>query len=136
VWPPQHVSIAFDAPSRKNTRFAARHHAPGSLSDEETVPAARTPRLNSHDLDPRLISVARPARAITPRTRIGFVTEVLRMSPYRIVPVVDGEAPGNSDDDGRPRRLIGLIREEDSAARSARRTRRTGAGALARVLGR
>ncbi len=77
----------------------------------ETVPAARTPRLSSHDLDPRLISVARPARAITRAARIGFVAEVLRMSPYRVVPVVDGEP--SDDDDRPPRRLLGLIREED-----------------------
>lgn len=77
----------------------------------ETVPAARAPRLSSHDLDPRLISVARPARAVTPGARIGFVAEVLRMSPYRVVPVVASEPDENEN--APPPLLVGLIREED-----------------------
>ena len=83
-----------------------------TASAPKTVPAARTPRLSGHDLDPRLISVARPARAVTPGARIGFVAEVLRVSPYRVVPVVDAH-PSSANDDDAPPRLLGLIREED-----------------------
>jgi CBS domain-containing protein len=52
-------------------------------------------------MDPRVAAVARPARAVGPDTRIGMVAEILRMSPYRAVAVVEGE------------RLVGMASEGD-----------------------
>ena len=40
---------------------------------------------------PRAAPVARLARAVGPDTRIGLVAEILRMSPYRAVAVVEGD---------------------------------------------
>ena len=42
-------------------------------------------------MDPRVAVIARPARAVSPDTRIGLVAEILRMSPYRALAVVENE---------------------------------------------
>nr|CAA9226971.1 hypothetical protein AVDCRST_MAG63-787 [uncultured Armatimonadetes bacterium] len=56
------------------------------------------------DLDPRVAAVARAARPVTPDTRLGVVAEILRMGPYRAVPVVANE------------RLVGMAGEGDVLA--------------------
>ena len=91
-------------------RFFARTPA-AAASQAGEAPTVLPPLLTRHDLDPRLAGVARPARAVTPDTRLGYLIEVLRMSPYRAVPVVDAqEAP---DPFAAGPRLVGLVREED-----------------------
>jgi CBS domain-containing protein len=62
-------------------------------------PPAATPAFI--DLDPRVAAVARPARAVPPDTRIGLVAEILRMSPYRALAVVENE------------RLLGMASEAE-----------------------
>lgn len=52
-------------------------------------------------MDPRVAAVARTARTVGPETRIGMVAEILRMSPYRAVAVVEGET------------LLGMATEAD-----------------------
>ncbi len=52
-------------------------------------------------MNPRIATVARRARAVSPDTRVGFVSEILRMGPYRAVPVLQGE------------RLTGMVTEND-----------------------
>src|SRR5688500_16471505 len=77
------------------------------------LPFPRPPRLGSAagadtqegplrlELDPRMAAVARPARAVSPDTRVGLVAEILRTGPYRAVAVVDEE------------RLVGMVTEGD-----------------------
>jgi CBS domain-containing protein len=52
------------------------------------------------ELDPRIQYVARSVRTVQPDTRLAQVTEMLRMGPYRAVPVTDQEG-----------RLMGLATE-------------------------
>ena len=58
-------------------------------------------------MDPRVAAVARQVRPLSPETRIGLVADVLRMSPYRALPVVDGDPEIGGA------RLVGMAREAD-----------------------
>jgi CBS domain-containing protein len=95
-------------------RFFARTPAPGTAAaaapqaGSGAAPSPAFATIARYDVDPRLATVARPARAVGPDTRLGFVAEVLRMSPYRAVPIVDGDPDGPQG-----ARLIGLVREQD-----------------------
>ena len=90
-------------------RLFARTPAAAAPAAAGEPPVVLPPLLTRHDLDPRLAGVARPARAVTPDTRLGYLIEVLRMSPYRAVPVAMDDAPGSLAGP----RLVGLVREED-----------------------
>lgn len=63
-------------------------------------------------MDPRVAHVARPTQAASPQTRIGVAAEMLRMGPYRALPVVESGPLG----DGlsvvpSAARLVGLVTE-------------------------
>jgi Predicted metal-dependent enzyme len=58
--------------------------------------------------NPRVLTVARRARAVAPETPLSVVAEMLRMSPYRAVPVAE---TGTGDGTGNPR-LAGMVTEE------------------------
>jgi CBS domain-containing protein len=69
----------------------------------------RTPRYQrvTADLNPRVARLVRDVPHVSPTTRIGTLTEMLRVSPYRAAPIV---AP--SLDTDQPGRLLGWITEE------------------------
>lgn len=65
------------------------------------------------ELNPRVSRLVREAPAIPSGTRVGHVIELLRVSPYRAVPVVEPIAPAASDATPiRRARLLGLVTEE------------------------
>lgn len=81
----------------------------------KTPPAAGIYRAAEAGLNPRVARLVRPVPPASPTTRIGQVTEMLRVSPYRAVPVV--EAAGNRAAAGTAAaneagRLLGVITEE------------------------
>jgi len=74
------------------------------------------------EMDPSVFSVARPARAVAPEARLALVADILRMSPYAVVPVVEAAPEPSASADGSDPfpargRLVGLITEADLVAR-------------------
>src|SRR5687767_13050502 len=64
------------------------------------------------EMDPRVAVVARQTQAASPQTRIGMAAEMLRMGPYRAVPVVEvGPVADGLSVVPSAARLVGLVTE-------------------------